>query len=80
MVSVIGVSEAKLNMGTEAHELQRVVVGFAVDQHEVGADVAVAVIPPLPCKGVILLTGGRGVSAASMLMSSVSKTSSRLPR
>ncbi len=40
-------------MGPEAHELQNVFVWFAVDEDEVGFDVAVTVIFPIPDKRVI---------------------------
>jgi hypothetical protein len=52
--------EAELTMGTEPHQLQRVVIGLAIDQHEIGAHVAVAVIVPFPREGMIMITGWQG--------------------
>lgn len=43
-------------MGTQPHKLQRVVANFAIDQHEVGPDMAIAMILPV--------AGQRMISAA----------------
>ena len=39
--------QPKFAVGAEAHELQPVVVGLAIDQHEVGPDMAIAMVAPL---------------------------------
>ena len=39
-------SKAKFAMGTEANQIEMVSVGFAVDQNQIGPNVAVAVILP----------------------------------
>lgn len=43
-------------MRAKAHELQRLIVRQPVDQHEIGANVAVAVVTPVAGQGVIVVT------------------------
>ena len=45
--------QTKLRVRTEPHELQAVVGRFAVDQHQVGLDVAIAVILSVAGQGVV---------------------------
>ena len=45
-------------MGAEADQFEAVGVGFAVDQDEVGADVAVAVVGPVAGQGVVDVAAG----------------------
>ena len=40
-------------MRAEAHQAQRVGVGLLVDQHQVGLDVAIPVILPVPGQRVV---------------------------
>jgi len=40
--------QAQFAMGAEAHELQDMLIGFAIDQHQIGLDMAVSVILPIP--------------------------------
>ena len=44
---------AQFRMRAEANELQRVVVGLAVDQDQVGLDMAIPVITPIPGQRVV---------------------------
>ena len=47
-------------MRAEADEFEAVAVGFAVDQDEIGADVAVAVVGPVAGQGVVYVAAGEG--------------------
>ncbi len=46
-------------MGAKADEIKACFVRFAVDQNEIGPDVAVAVILPLAAKGMIEISPGQ---------------------
>lgn len=54
------ISQAKLAVGTEAHKLKVVVIGQAIDKHQIRSDVAIAVIAPFPCQRMIEITAGQG--------------------
>ena len=51
-------------MGAEPNQLQRIGNGYAVNKHEIGPNVAVAMVFPLPGQGVIVNFCGKGLSAA----------------
>jgi len=46
-------SQTKLTMRAETHELQHCIVWLSVDQHQVGLNVAVAEVFPIPHEGVV---------------------------
>ena len=52
-------------MRTEAHQVKMPIVGLAVNQDEIGHDMAVAMIGPFTKKRMINIVFGRGISAAS---------------
>ncbi len=52
-----GRSEAELAVRAEAHEIEMFGVGLAVDQNQVGADVTVPVVFPLPARCVVAMAG-----------------------
>jgi hypothetical protein len=47
--------EAELAMGAETHQFQDVLIGLAIDQDEIGPDVAVAVIGPIPAQRMVTI-------------------------
>ena len=51
-------SQFKFGVRTKAHEAQRVGVRLHVEQHEVGFDVAVAVVAPVAGEGVVAVVQG----------------------
>ena len=67
-------------MGAEADQFEAVGVGFAVDQDEVGADVAVAVVGPVAGQGVVDVAAGEGGLASNRSTNSARSASSFLPR
>ena len=50
------VLKAEFAMRTETHQIDRNIVGEAIDQHQVGLDMAVAVIFPVPGQGVVVMS------------------------
>jgi hypothetical protein len=62
----------------EPDKLKTRIVRLAVDQDEVGADVAVAVIAPLAAERMIEIAPRNGSSFASTLTAAISSASSRL--
>ena len=44
-------------MGSQSYQLQRVEIGFAIDEDEVGFDMAVAMALPVASKRMIAITG-----------------------
>lgn len=53
-------SETEFAVRAEANEIQVFIVGFAVDQNEIGPDVAVAVIGPFTNQRMIDTLNGQG--------------------
>jgi hypothetical protein len=66
-------------MRAEPDKLEARVVRLAVDQDEIGTDVAIAVIAPLAAKRMIEIGRRNGSSLTSMVTVSSSSASRRLP-
>jgi hypothetical protein len=52
---------------SEPHELQRILVGLAVDQHQVGADMAVAAVVPGAAQAMIVKAGRQRRAGAKQI-------------
>jgi RPA family protein len=70
-------SQAKLTVRAETHKLKIFIVGLAVDQHQIGPEMAIAMIDPFPGQGMIDVAAGQGASAASKFTASI-KSASRV--
>ena len=46
-------------MGAEAYQIEMIRIGFSVDQHEVWADVTVAVVLPLTGQLMVVIASGQ---------------------
>jgi len=50
-------SESKLAVPTQSNELEHTFVRFAVNENQVGLDVAISVVPPFPQESMVVVPG-----------------------
>ncbi len=55
-----GALQAQFGMRSQSHELERVVVGLAIDQDEIGLHMAIAMVFPVAGEGVVAPSSGHG--------------------